>query len=90
MTSSFGYGVQPGEFSPYARRALKPKSLLASYLFLLFLGLFGVHRFYLGKWGTGILFLLTGGFFLIGVIWDLFTLPAQVKVVNTQRALGIG
>lgn len=87
MTSALP-GGQPAGHPSYGR-ALPPKSLLISYLLLIFLGVFGVHRFYLGKWGTGILFLLTGGVFVFGIIWDLFTLPGQLKQVNTQRAVGI-
>ena len=37
-----------------------------AWVLLTFLGIFGVHRFYMGKWFTGILYLLTGGLFLIG------------------------
>jgi TM2 domain-containing membrane protein YozV len=37
------------------------KSFMATLLFCLFLGTFGVHRFYVGKIGTGILMLLTFG-----------------------------
>ncbi len=36
-------------------------------------GFLGLHRFYVGKVGTGILFLFTGGFFLVGWIIDIFT-----------------
>lgn len=36
-------------------------------------GFLGIHRFYAGKVGTGILFLLTGGLFVIGWIIDIFT-----------------
>lgn len=39
-----------------------------------FLGLFGVHRFYVGKVGTGIIWIFTGGFFGIGAIVDLFVI----------------
>lgn len=50
------------------------KSLVVSLLLLLFFGVFGVHRMYLGKWGTGIIYLLTGGLFGIGLIYDFVIL----------------
>ena len=52
-----------------------------------FLGLFGVHRFYLGKWVSGIVWLLTAGLFGFGWVWDLFTLNEQVDERN-RAALG--
>ena len=48
------------------------KSRLAAFLLCFFLGFLGVHRFYVGKVGTGILYMLTGGLLGIGVIFDLF------------------
>jgi len=36
-------------------------SRLAVTLFAWFLGIFGAHRFYLGKHGTAVLMLITGG-----------------------------
>ncbi|TMS58373.1 TM2 domain-containing protein [Imbroritus primus] len=56
-----------------------------AWLLLTFLGLFGVHRMYMGKWLTGILYLFTGGFFLIGVLIDLWTLNDQVSQENSRR-----
>ncbi len=49
---------------------------------LTFLGLFGVHRMYLGKWFTGIIYLLTAGVFGFGYLYDLWTLNDQVTMVN--------
>lgn len=58
------------------------KSVLLSYGFLIFFGAFGVHRFYLDKTWTGLLWLITGGFFTIGLVYDFFTLPFQVYYAN--------
>jgi TM2 domain-containing membrane protein YozV len=51
------------------------------------LGVFGVHRFYLGKWGTGILYLLTLGIFSIGLIYDFWTLNSQISELNWSKQL---
>lgn len=58
-----------------------PKSYNVSWVLLTFLGIFGIHRFYLGKWLTGLLWLLTGGL-LLGVLYDYWTLNGQVDEVN--------
>lgn len=47
-------------------------------------GALGFQRFYLNKFGTGILFLLTGGLVGLGGLYDLFTLPAQVREANLR------
>ena len=46
------------------------KSRLAALLLCWFLGEFGIHRFYVGKIGTGILWLFTFGLLGIGMIID--------------------
>lgn len=53
-----------------------------AWLLLTFLGVFGVHRFYMGKWLTGILYLCTGGLFLVGYLYDLCTLNRQIDERN--------
>lgn len=55
-----------------------------AWILLVFFGCFGIHRFYLGKWITGIIYLLTGGFFLLGVLYDFWTLNNQVSEVNSR------
>lgn len=55
-----------------------------SWFLLTFLGIFGVHRFYLGKWVSGLIYLLTGGLFLIGVVYDFWTLNQQISEVNSR------
>ena len=53
--------------------------LLIAYLIWFFLGLFGGHRFYFGHFGLGVLYFLTGGFFIIGWIVDLFLIGDLVR-----------
>ena len=48
-------------------------------------GALGFHRFYLGKIGTGLLWMFTGGLLGIGSIYDLITLPSQVKHANNLK-----
>ncbi len=57
-----------------------------AWLLLTFLGIFGIHRFYMGKWLSGLLYLLTGGLFLLGVLYDFLTLNEQVDTLNRQQA----
>ena len=53
-----------------------------AWLLLGFLGLLGVHRLYMGKLVTGILYFLTGGLFTLGWLYDLWYLNEQVAEVN--------
>jgi len=51
-------------------------------------GVCGVHRFYLGKPVTGLIYLLTFGLLGVGQIVDLFTMRDMVLLANTKaRAL---
>lgn len=54
----------------------------AAWILLAFLGFFGLHRFYMGKWITGIIWLLTAGLLGMGWLYDLWTLNGQVSEVN--------
>jgi len=53
-----------------------------AWILLTFLGTFGVHRFYLGKWGTGLIYLFTLGLLGCGVLYDFWTLNKQVGDAN--------
>lgn len=50
-----------------------------------FLGVLGLHRLYMGKWVTGLLWLVTGGFFLVGWLYDFWTLNGQIDAINRRR-----
>jgi TM2 domain-containing membrane protein YozV len=53
-----------------------------AWILLTFLGFLGIHRFYMGKIFTGILYLLTAGVFGLGILWDFLTLNEQLSEVN--------
>ena len=53
-----------------------------SWILLTFGGFFGLHRFYLGKWISGLIWLLTGSLFLIGYAWDFWNLNEIVSERN--------
>ena len=55
-----------------------------AWILLTFLGLFGVHRMYMGKWLTGILYLFTGGLVGIGYLYDFCTLNNQITIINSR------
>jgi TM2 domain-containing membrane protein YozV len=55
-----------------------------AWVLLAFLGLFGLHRFYMGKWVTGIIYLCTAGLLGIGYLYDFWTLNDQITVVNAS------
>jgi TM2 domain-containing membrane protein YozV len=57
-----------------------------TWILLVFLGLLGVHRMYMRKWFTAIIYLLTGAVFGIGYIYDLWTLNDQITVINSRHS----
>ena len=71
-----------------ADQVFTPGHINYSVAWLLFvcLGIFGVHRFYMGKWGMALIYLFTCGFFLIGIIYDFWTLNDKISRENTREA----
>lgn len=55
---------------------LSPRSRLVTLLFCFLLGVFGAHRFYVGKMGTAVLMLLTFGGLGIWAIVDFILIAA--------------
>jgi TM2 domain-containing membrane protein YozV len=72
--------------SPYIEGRSQLKDLGITYLLWAasFIFIAGLQHFYLGKPIRGVIWLLTAGLFGVGTIIDLFTLPAQVRAVNTR------
>ena len=62
-----------------------PINYSVAWILLTFLGLFGIHRMYMGKWFTGILYLLTLGLAGIGYLYDYWTLNDQIAIRNGSR-----
>jgi hypothetical protein len=50
-------------------------------------GVLGLHRFYLGKPVSGLLFILTGGFGGLGALYDAITMPQQVREARLKARM---
>ena len=61
-----------------------PVSYNVTWILLTFVGVFGIHRIYMGKYLTGLLYFLTGGLFLVGILYDYWTLNDQIAAANTR------
>jgi TM2 domain-containing membrane protein YozV len=63
------------------------KSKLVAYVLWFFLGFISMHRFYLGKVGSGMLYLVTFQLFGIGWVIDFFQLGGMVDNYNNERRI---
>lgn len=65
-----------------------PKSSGIGYVLwlLCFAGLFGVHRFYMGKWVTGLVWFFTFGLLGVGQLIDLLLIPSMADRANRRLA----
>lgn len=65
-----------------------PIDYTLAWLLLTFLGVFGVHRFYMGKWLSGLVYLLTLGLFGLGILYDFWTLNDQISLEHARDSRG--
>lgn len=61
-----------------------PINYSVAWLLLVFLGVLGIHRFYIGKIITGLIYLCTGGLLGLGVLYDFWTMNDQVSEINQK------
>ena len=76
----------PGMDQDAARR-YRPGSCdySVAWILLVFLGWLGIHRFYQLKIFTGLLYLLTGGLFGVGYVYDILTLNEQIDELHYRQ-----
>lgn len=74
-------------------RQVSKKSRLVTLLLAIFLGIFGAHRFYVGRFASGVLYLCTEGLFGIGVIVDIIIIATGtfydghgLQIVNWEES----
>lgn len=59
-----------------------------AWILLTFFGLFGIHRLYMGKWISGLLYLVSAGLLGFGYLYDYWTLNDQITIINTAGNIG--
>lgn len=72
------------------RYATGPIDYSIAWLLQTFVGIFGLHRLYMRKWLSALLWLLTGGLFLVGWLYDFWTLNDQVDEINRRERERVG
>jgi TM2 domain-containing membrane protein YozV len=61
---------------------VEKKSAWWAYGFLFFFGALGAHRLYLDRPVSAVVYLLTGGFGGLGVVFDFFAMPFLIAAAN--------
>ena len=56
-----------------------------TWILLTFVGVFGIHRIFMGKYLTGLIYFLTLGLLGFGILYDYWTLNEQLNAVNAER-----
>ena len=74
------------EFTQQEVKSISTKSRLVVFLLCYIFGMFGAHRFYVGKKGTAVLYILTMGLFGIGMIVDTLMIILG-KFTDSEDAL---
>jgi TM2 domain-containing membrane protein YozV len=55
-----------------------------AWILLTFAGYLGLHRFYMRKWFSGLLYLISAGLLGIGIVYDFWTLNEQISEINSR------
>lgn len=77
------YKISTNRYLIYAKEYDdRKKSSVIAYILWLFLGIFGVHRFYVGDFFKGILLFFTLGGFIIGWLVDFVFLRKRIEEYN--------
>jgi TM2 domain-containing membrane protein YozV len=82
-----GEGEKLQKFQQVYLERKKEKSTAHILNLLGFIGLGGLHRFYLGDIGLGIAMLLTVGFCGVGTVVDIININQRVNQANTRVAM---
>ena len=75
--------------APAAAPVRSEKSKGVALCLCVFLGFFGAHRFYVGKTGTGVLWIFTVGGLAFGWVYDLIMICCNKFTDNSGAVLGL-